>query len=128
GDGRVLPVYRALARLRMRLVPYLAREARASVAQRKPLMRAPFFEHPHDPDVWRFPYQYYLGDELLVAPVVEPGATTLHLYLPAGEWIELWDGEPHEGPSELDAAAPLERIPVFVRAAAAGRLRRKLGL
>lgn len=123
GDPRVLPVFRRFAQLRERLLPYLEAEARLSVERRLPLMRALFFDWPDDPAVWEHPYEYLLGDELLVAPVVEPGRAEWETYLPDGEWIGAWHGERVAGPRRLTVPAPLDEIPVFIRASAADRLR-----
>jgi alpha-glucosidase (family GH31 glycosyl hydrolase) len=118
GDVRVIPMYSAFARLRDRLAPYLAAQARRAVDRSLPLMRAPFFEWPDDPAIWDFPYQYLLGDDLLVAPVVEPGVERWDVYLPAGEWIDVWRGGQFAGPARVLVPAPLDEIPVFVRASA----------
>jgi hypothetical protein len=65
------------------------------------------------------PYQYRFGDELLVAPVYEPGATSRTLYLPGGSvWYDYWTGERYDGGQEVTVAAPLSRIPVFAHAGA----------
>ncbi len=123
GDPRALDIYRQYAKLRMRLVPYLAEQARRTVAAGAPLMRALFFDYADDDAIWEHPYQYLLGDELLVAPVVEPDVTARDVYLPAGAWIDLWTGEARAGGRVVRCDAPLERIPVHVRAGAAERLR-----
>jgi alpha-glucosidase (family GH31 glycosyl hydrolase) len=126
GDARVVPGYRFLAELRMRLAPYLGREAERSVATGAPLMRALFFDDPGDPRIWDYPLQYRLGGDLLVCPVVEPGVVSTRCYLPAGEWIGLWTGESYGGAQAVEVEAPLGRIPVFVRAEAAAGLRSTL--
>lgn len=115
GDERVLPAYRAFARLRERLVPYLAAEARRSVETSVPLMRALCFDWPADPRIWEAPFQYALGESLLVAPVVEPGVAEWDVYLPDGEWRDAWTGEALRGSQVVRRAVPLDRIPVFVR-------------
>jgi len=115
GDPRVLPGYRTLARLRDRLVPYLANEAQRSVQQRVPLMRALCFDWPDDERIWESPHQYLLGDSLLVAPVVEPGIEEWPVYLPDGAWKDVWTGEDLAGGQVVTRPAPLGRIPVFRR-------------
>jgi alpha-glucosidase (family GH31 glycosyl hydrolase) len=122
GDPRVMEIYRRFARLRERLVPYLREQAHRSVETSRPLMRALFFDWPHDPAIWDFPHEYLLGDDLLVAPVVEPGATSLDVHLPAGRWIDAWTGDELTGPRLVRREVPLGSIPVFIREAAAGSL------
>lgn len=115
GDERVLTVFRRYAQLRERLVPYLAEQAALSVENGRPLMRALAFEWPDDSEVWRYPYQYLLGDELLVAPVVQPGATSWPVYLPAGDWTDFWTGRESQGSQVVVCDSPIEGIPVFLR-------------
>ena len=57
-----------------------------------------------------------IGDKILVAPVIRQGATTRTLYLPAGSWTNYWTGQDLQGGREVTVAAPLQQIPVFVRA------------
>jgi alpha-D-xyloside xylohydrolase len=103
------------ARLRERLVPYLRSAARSAVEQGTPLWRPLAWAHPKDPAAWRVEDQFYLGDELLVAPVLQPGGRR-SIYLPEGNWRDLFTEAAHTGPVRIDYTAPLERIPVFVRA------------
>lgn len=124
GEPRVLEIYRRYARLRERLVPYLAEQAARSVATARPLMRALFFDWPDDETAWDFPFQYLLGDDVLVAPVTEPGATEWTIYLPAGAWVDAWTGDTFAGPATIARPVPIDEIPVFIRSEAAGRLRR----
>jgi len=116
-DPRALTVYRAYAQLRMRLLDYVAGEAEALAAEGRPLMRYPGLVWPDmraalmaDPDTYLF------GRDLLVAPVLEKGATTRPVTLPPGDWLDLWSGAAFTGGRVVLAPAPLERIPVFVRA------------
>ncbi|GAA3582105.1 hypothetical protein GCM10022419_074640 [Nonomuraea rosea] len=117
GDDRVIPVFRRLAELRERLVPYLAEQARQAVGGGAPLMRGLFFDHPRDPGIWRYPLQYKLGDALLVAPVTEPDMPEVTVYLPEGEWIDVWTGAALTGGGEVRLPAALDRPPVVCAAA-----------
>jgi alpha-glucosidase (family GH31 glycosyl hydrolase) len=115
GDERVVPIYRRFAKLRMKLIPYLVREAAACVANGEPLLRPLLLDNPDDPTAWQIADQYRLGRDLLVAPVLEEGATTRRLYLPAGSWRDFWNGAQQEGPAWLEVAVPIDHIPLFVR-------------
>ncbi|MBN9173109.1 MAG: hypothetical protein J0I70_03015 [Microbacterium sp.] len=115
GDDRVIPVFRRYARLRERLVPYLAAAAAAAVSTDRPLMRPLFFEWPDDAAVWSAPTQWLLGDDLLVAPVLAPGLVRSDVYLPAGTWHDVWTGEILEGGRPVSVPVPFDRIPVFTR-------------
>ncbi len=122
GDDRVVPLFRRFAWLRERLVGYLTEQAARTVATDRPLMRALFFDHPDDPAVWAHPHQWLLGDDLLVSPVIEPGATTWATYLPAGRWVDVWSGEEHAGDKVVQRDVPLDVVPVWCRESAWGGL------
>ena len=115
GSPDVMAVFRRFATLRESLVPYLVEQARLSVHSGAPLMRPLCFDHPDDKRIFDWPLQYQLGDDLLVAPVTEPGVTTWPVYLPAGEWEDFFTGERHTGPVEVDRRVPLNEIPVYRR-------------
>jgi alpha-glucosidase (family GH31 glycosyl hydrolase) len=119
GDADVIAEVRGLVELRERLIPYLAESAASTVETSVPLMRPLYFDHPADPRVWEHPLQWMLGSDLLVAPVLEPGATAWDVYLPAGEWTEARTGESYEGGRVVTAdVSSRTSVPLFVRAAA----------
>jgi alpha-D-xyloside xylohydrolase len=116
-DPRVLGVYRRFARLRMRLLDYLHGEALALSGKGLPLMRYPALEFPNQHDFLAAdPHAYLLGRDLLVAPVVEKGVATRDVRLPPGGWLDLWSGSRFEGGRVVHVPAPIDRIPVFIRA------------
>src|SRR5262249_3597660 len=80
-----------------------------------PIMRPLCLVDPEDPEGWAIADSYFLGPALWVAPVLEHGAGERRAYLPRGEWVDWWTGERAEGGAWLDAEAPLERIPLWVR-------------
>ena len=122
GDDRVVPLFRAFAHLRERLVDYLTEQAAETVRTDRPLMRALFFDHPGDPRVWDHPHQWMLGADLLVNPVTQEGATTWSTYLPTGEWVDVWTGESHQGGQSVERDAPIDEVPVYCAAAGWNRL------
>ncbi|WP_158861794.1 glycoside hydrolase family 31 protein [Leifsonia sp. AG29] len=117
GEERVIPIFRDFVKLRERLLPYLASSAAETVRSDRPLMRPLFFDHPEDPASWAG-IRWMLGAHLLVAPVVEPGATTWPVILPDGEWTDVWTGDTVSGGRTIEVDAPLTRIPVFAAAGA----------
>ncbi len=116
GDPRVLSVFRTYAHLRERLVPYLAEQAGVAIAEGSPLMRGLFFLDPADDESWNHPRQYLLGSDLLVAPVCQPSVAIWPVYLPAGDWVDVWTGARVTGPTTIARETPLEQIPVYCRA------------
>jgi alpha-glucosidase (family GH31 glycosyl hydrolase) len=114
GDERVVPVFRRYARLRARLAPFVAEAARQAITDRKPLMRALWFDVPGE-EAWQYPEQFLLGDDVVVAPVTAPGAEQWDVYVPPGRWIDAWTGEEHDGGRVLARPVPIDEIPVYVR-------------
>ncbi len=105
-------------KLRYALVPYLLREAEAMGETGMPLLRALLLHHPDDPRSWSTDDEYFLGSDLLVAPIMGPGGSR-EVYLPAGRWVDFFSGEVFEGPVRLrDRSWPLEHLPLYARAGA----------
>lgn len=127
GDDRVIPVFRRFAQLRERLLPYLEEQARRTIETSAPLMRPLYFDATHDEQAWAFPAQWMLGDDLLVSPVTEPGATEWSIYLPEGEWVDAWTLELVSGGRAVTRGVPIDEIPVYVRASAWPRLQAVFG-
>lgn len=101
-------------RVHAALRPYLekcAAEASAGI----PAIRPDFWE-AFGYENSRDEYSYFLGDDMFVAPVIDRGARTRTLYLPEGEWVYFWSGEPHRGGCTYTLDAPLGRPAVFYRA------------
>ena len=122
GDDRVLPVFREVRRAARaaRALPRASR--RAAIATGAPLMRPLFFDHPDDPAVWEHPLQWMLGDDLLVAPVLEPGGHEL-AGLPARGRVgrRVHRVAPRRAAAAVGQRAdPIDELPVYVRAERVG--------
>lgn len=115
GDHTVISTFRFFTNLRMNLLPYLLSQAWQSSQTGLPLMRALPLAFPADVQCRGYPYQYLFGDALLVAPVVEEGKNIAEIYLPEGEWQDIWDRSIYQGPRLLKIKVPRDRIPVFQR-------------
>jgi 1,3-alpha-isomaltosidase len=70
------------------------------------------------------PFQYHLGDDVLVAPIVQPGAVAIDVYLPAGIWTDAFTGEVHEGPATVHRETPWHEIAAYLRGPDVAELRR----
>ncbi|UOX91987.1 family 31 glucosidase [Amycolatopsis sp. FBCC-B4732] len=106
----------ASLRLRERLRPYLMAQMRVAHEQGIPPMRPLFVDFPGDPESWTVEDAFLLGPDLLVAPVLEPGATARAVYLPDGAvWTDAVTGKRYDGGTSVEAPAPADRIPLFLR-------------
>ena len=111
------PILEKYLRLRYQLLPYTYSLAYGSYQTGAPFMRALFMDFPDDSSVADIPDEYMFGPALLVAPVTEQGATNRKVYLPAGsDWYNYWTNERIKGGQRISAAAPIDTIPLFVRA------------
>lgn len=116
GDG-ALEIFRRYSRLHMSLFPYRYAAAQESHRTGMPMMRALVLENPLDSMAVRATDEYEFGPDFLVAPVVTSG-TRRPVHVPAGDWIDYWTGGRVTGPADTTVDAPLDRIPLYVKAGA----------
>jgi alpha-glucosidase len=102
--------------LRYRFMPHLYNLFQVAAKQGLPILRPLVLEYPTDPNVSNLSDQFLLGEDLLIAPVYRPDTDHRVVYLPAGTWIDYWTGEAHEGGRHILAHAPIEIMPMYVRA------------
>lgn len=116
----LLPRVRALFALRYRLMPHLYAAMRRAAVAHLPPVRPLLLDYPDDPAAATGDDCFLLGDGLLVAPVLERGATTVTTRLPvhAGGWFDLQTGERFDGGREVTAPAPLGTLRLYAAAGA----------
>jgi alpha-glucosidase (family GH31 glycosyl hydrolase) len=114
-DERVIPVFRDFANLRMNLLPNIVDIANKAIETGIPMIRPMSFMFPGDNKCLNYPYQYFLGDDMLVCPVVSEAVDLWKVYLPEGVWFDFWTGKKFEGADTFDIKARIDRIPVFLR-------------
>ncbi|MEA3222836.1 MAG: alpha-glucosidase [Thermodesulfobacteriota bacterium] len=107
--SRFAKVYKALAFYREKLM---------EEAQEKgyPMVRHPFLHYPNDSNTYDLKYQFMLGRDFMIAPVVDEGATMVKGYLPEGQWVHLWTSKAYESPSSgerVEVGAPMGMPAVF---------------
>jgi alpha-D-xyloside xylohydrolase len=114
------PTYNAMSwydRLRYRLMPYIYTAGADTYFSDGTIMRALVMDFQADKKVWEIGDEYMFGPAFLVAPVIEYKARSRKVYLPAGSaWYDFYSGRSMAGGQTIAAAAPYERMPLFVRA------------
>ena len=114
------PTYDAMSwydRLRYRLMPYVYTAGADTYFRDSTLMRALVMDFEADRKVWEIGDEYMFGPAFLVAPVTQYKARSREVYLPAGSsWYDFYSGRSIAGGKTISAAAPYERMPLFVRA------------
>ncbi|AHE55709.1 TIM-barrel domain-containing protein [Sphingomonas sanxanigenens] len=113
--GPLQPTLLAFDRLRYRLLPYIYSLAWQVTDANGTIMRPLVMDWRTDENVWNIADQFLFGPAMLVNPITKAGARTRTLYLPKAGWTDFWTGEHHAGSRWINADAPIERIPLYVR-------------
>ncbi|MDF9875433.1 NPCBM/NEW2 domain-containing protein [Cellulosimicrobium cellulans] len=114
-------INRKYLQLRQKLMPYVYTLAAESHASGTPMMRSLALEYPDDPYAYgaEANSEFLLGEDFLVAPVSTDSDVRDGIYLPEGQWVDYWTGALYDGGRVVDGyAAPLDTLPLFVRAGA----------
>ena len=103
-------------RLRYRMLPYIYSLAWKTTSAGYTPMRPLVMDFRTDVRAQNVGDQFMFGPALLVNPVTEPSAETRHVYLPEAKWYDFWNGTTMQGARAIEAATPIDRIPLYVRA------------
>lgn len=124
----VIPAVRQAIELRYRLLPYLYTLLWQSHADDEPMLRPTFLDHQHDAQTFVECDDFMLGQDLLVASVVEPGQRQRSVWLPDNHsgWYDFATGQWYSGGQWITLDAPLEKLPLLVRAGAGLPLSQRL--
>jgi alpha-D-xyloside xylohydrolase len=111
------PILAKYLKLRYALMPYIYSLGHTTYETGAPFMRALWMDFPADPAVSTMGDEYMFGPAFLVAPVTDQGATSRPVYLPAGtDWYDWWTGARLKGGHMVQVKAPIDTLPLFVRA------------
>jgi alpha-D-xyloside xylohydrolase len=102
--------------LRYRLMPYIYSQAWQVTSNHGTLMRPLVMDWREDVEAQNTGDEYLFGPAILVSPVTTEGATSRSVYLPQATWYDFWTGERQGGGKRIEADAPIEKLPLFVRA------------
>lgn len=109
-------INRKFIELRYRLLPYIYSAFWEHHQHNFPILR-PLVMHEQDNVQTHYIQDAFtFGDKILVAPVTEPGARTKEVYLPSGNWYNYWTHESFEGGHIYQVDAPVDSMPIFVKA------------
>ncbi|XP_021967900.1 myogenesis-regulating glycosidase isoform X2 [Folsomia candida] len=115
-DDETVEICKRILAIRNQYQDEILNAASQAVAEGWPINRPIWWVDPTDPVTFTIDQAYMLGDNILVAPVVEEGATSVDIYLPDGSWISGVTNVTHLGPGWLrNYSAPLDIIPYFVK-------------
>lgn len=106
----------AYDQLRYRLMPYIYSLAWKTTNQGYTILRPLVMDFRADTRAQNIADQFMFGPAILVNPVTEPAASSRHLYLPNATWYDFWTGSTVQGSRAIDAPAPIDRLPLFIRA------------
>lgn len=112
----VVDIYRKYVKLHYRFLPYIYDLMHEEQENGLPVMRPLVMHYEDDPVVRDLNDEYLVGEKILVAPVVNQGEKVRKVYLPEGTWYSLWTGEKHEGRRYFLEEAPLDHMPVYIKA------------
>ncbi|XMN10044.1 NPCBM/NEW2 domain-containing protein [Streptomyces griseobrunneus] len=115
-------VNRDYLKLKESLLPYQYSYAHEATKSGVGMVRPLVLEYPDDPkaSTEAAKYEFLSGEHFLVAPVYQDTTERRDIYLPKGTWIDYWSGRTYEGPTTIDSySAPLDTLPLFVKAGAA---------
>src|SRR5450759_1343025 len=108
---------RKMLNLRYRLLPYIYSEAWQITHNRSTMMRPLIMDFKSDTAALKQPFEYMFGKALLVSPVTEPNVKEWYVYLPEpATWYDFWTGKRFKGGQTIKTPAPLDKIPLFVKA------------
>lgn len=107
-------VFNQYANWYVELKPYRVAAGEEACRTGIPIMRPLWMEYPDDPMCYEAEFQYFFGPDILVAPIFSYNHTRT-LYLPKGEWIDWWTGEPIKGGRAIQVTMPLEKMPLYVK-------------
>jgi alpha-D-xyloside xylohydrolase len=102
-------------RLRYRLLPYIYSLAWKTTSDSYTPMRPLVMDFRTDVRAQNVGDQFMFGPAFLVNPVTEPNATSRRVYLPQAKWYDFWSGATVSGGRDIDSAAPLDRLPLYIR-------------
>lgn len=114
-NATTLGQFAKFAKIFAALAPYRSTLMQEAKDKGLPLVRHLLLEAPTDDKAWQQELEFMLGPDVLVAPVVTQGANKVSVYLPAGEWVQVFGTQTFTGPVTQEVSAPIGKPAVFAR-------------
>jgi len=115
-SDKSVEVLRKYVQIRYMLNPYYYSLCRQTYEKGLPIIRGLYIEYPQDENVYKYENEYLIGENVLVAPVYQPGEVVKHeIYFPQGFWVDLEDSEIIEGKTVQIKDVPLHKIPWYIK-------------
>jgi alpha-glucosidase len=111
-------IIRKYLKLRYQLLPFLYTTLEEAHQTGAPLFRPLVLNYQDDPNTYNLDDEFMIGNDLLLAPILKADVTRRLVYLPKGTWYDYWTNRKYSGGTMIAADAPLETVPMFVRAGA----------
>ncbi len=111
---RNFEIIKKILQLRENLRPYIGEQMKKASEKGWPVIRPMFFMHPEDKASWEINDQYFFGDDILFAPIMEQGSTSRTVHIPGGEWILTKDGTAYTG-GDYEIHAEIDEFIALVR-------------
>jgi alpha-glucosidase len=108
-------IIRKYLKLRYRLLPFLYTRLEEAHQTGMPLFRPLMLNYQHDSNTLNLDDEFMIGEDLLVAPILQPNQTSRLAYLPDGIWYDYWTDRKQRGGTMIRVEAPLEVVPMFIR-------------
>jgi alpha-glucosidase len=113
-DRETVETFAKMGRLHFALKDYLKEMSKQAAQTGIPIVRHLYLHYPSDPEVRELKYQYLLGRDLLVLPVIREKQSSVRGYLPEGQWKHIWTGKVYSGKSWVEVDAPIGQPAGFV--------------
>jgi len=115
-EDKYVSIVRRFIELRYELMPYLYTTYWQYAEFGDPMIRSISMAYQHDKETLNREEEFLFGEHMLVCPISEKEATSRQMYLPKGKWINYWTDELFQGKQEVKVNAPLDQIPLFIKA------------
>ncbi len=114
-DEETVTMFAKIGRIHFALKDYIKALVADASKTGLPVVRHNFLVEPQDSELAEKKYQFFLGDDLLVAPIVKPGEDDIDVYLPNGDWEHVWTGKVYKGNTSVEVDAPIGKPAAFIR-------------